>query len=473
MGQTKRVIKNIIGVTLSNLSTILAGVVVGFIIPKVMTVDGYGYYKTFTLYIAYAGFFSLGIMDGIVLDYGGYNYDELNQQQFRSIFKWYLLVHVIADMLFLIAAILNRGNESSFLLLMIALYITSFNIVGYYQQISQITQRFKEYSIARMTQSILKVAGGLLMLAIYYVTRKAIDYRLYVTLLTAIHATVAIGYVCIYKNITLGKALKLSKSRGLVFHLAKIGFPLLFSNLCGTLILTLDRQFVNILFTNAEYAVYAFAYNLLSLITVATSAMSTVIYPMMKRNKEDTLKDNYDFLLSFVLILSFLAMISYFPLCKFIEFFLPKYNTSLTIFRVIFPGLAVSASISVVMQNYYKTFGENLLFFKRSVKILVLSAIANAIAYLTFRTTISISVASIITLIVWYLYTEQYFVELYEYDRRKNFFYMIVMMMTFYLATVISNLIVSGAVYVVMFLTITILLYKSTLMKMKDNFLKK
>ena len=66
----------------------------------------------------------------------------------------------------------------------------------------------------------------------------------------------------------------------------KLGMPLLLANLCSTFLISLDRQFVSMLFTTEEYAVYAFAYSMLSLITVATSAVATVLYPVFKRMDE-------------------------------------------------------------------------------------------------------------------------------------------------------------------------------------------
>ena len=80
-------IKSIIEVFISNIFTVIAGIVVGFIIPKVLSVDGYGYYKTFTLYITYVGFFSLGIIDGIVLEFGGHDYELYDKGFFRSVFR--------------------------------------------------------------------------------------------------------------------------------------------------------------------------------------------------------------------------------------------------------------------------------------------------------------------------------------------------------------------------------------------------
>jgi len=456
-------LRNIVRVTISNLATIFAGIIVGLIIPKVMPVDGYGYYKTFTLYVSYAGFFSLGIIDGVVLEFGGYNYDELDQKKFRGIFKWYLLVHLISDAALIVVAVFNRNTEYGFLLIMIALYITFNNLVGYFQQISQITQRFKEYSVAKMIQSLLKVVGGLIIMAIYYLTKELVDYRIYVALMTFGFAAVSIGYFFIYKRIIFGESDTLASTRPTVFFLSKTGFPLMFANLCATLILTSDRQFVNILFPNTEYAVYAFAYNLLSLITVATSAISTVLYPVLKRTTEDTLKENYSNLISTMLIFVFGALISYFPLYAFIGWFLPKYADSLIIFRVIFPGLAISSAVTVVMHNYYKTLGDNLKYFKKSVLILAVSAAANGIAYLMFKTTVSISVASIVTMLIWYVYIEQYFVNDYKYSRWRNLLYLIVAMGIFYSVTIIDNWIISGLLYCVLYVCLTICVQKDAI----------
>ena len=457
-------LRNIVSVSISNLATIVAGIIVGFIIPKVMPVDGYGYYKTFTLYVSYAGFFSLGIIDGIVLKYGGYNYEDLEQTKLRSFFLWYLLIHFISDILLIILAVINRNNEYGFLLLMIAVYVTFSNIVGYFQQISQITQRFHEYSVAKMIQSLLKVLGGIIMVSLFWLTDNLVDYKIYVALMTFGFVMVSMGYIIIYKKIVFGKHDSLLSTRKEVVNLSQIGFPLMFANLCATLILTLDRQFVNVLFSNSEYAVYSFAYNLLSLITVATSAISTVLYPILKRTTPETLKKNYSDLISVMLAFVFLALVLYFPLCAFIRWFLPKYLDSLLIFRVIFPGLAISSAITVVMHNYYKTLGNNLKYFKKSLVILLISAVANGIAYIVFETTVAISIASIIVMIIWYLFREQYFVDYYHYSRKENFIYLLVMMVVFYGITSIHNWIISGLVYLLLYSIITVLCQRKVIL---------
>ncbi len=468
MSNKKNIFRSIIGVTTSNIATIIAGIIIGFIIPKVLPVEGFGYYKSFTLYVTYAGFFSIGIIDGIVLDYGGIDYSEYDKRFFRSVFRWYIIIHLIWALAIVTISILFKDRNYSFLIFMIAIYMFFANTVGYFQQISQITQRFKEYSKAKVIQSVMKITGGLVMVGLYFISTKLADYRIYIVLSTLGFVIVAIGYTIIYRDIVFGESNPLKETKSSIFHFSKIGFPLMFANLCGTLILTLDRQFVNLLFPNKEYAIYAFAYNLLSLITVATSAISTVLYPLLKRTTDDSLKKNYSILISIILSFVYGAIISYFPLCAFIRWFLPKYIDSLNIFRVIFPGLAISSAVTVVMHNYYKTLGRNIIYFKKSVIVLILSALANGVAYIAFKNTISISIASIITMIIWYLYIEQFFVTKYGYSRIKNMSYLLVMMIAFYVVTSIPNWILSGIIYIVAYSLITFLFQHSAIKSFKQ-----
>ena len=166
-------------------------------------------------------------------------------------------------------------------------------------------------------------------------------------------------------------------------------------------------------------------------------------------------------------IFVFGSLVVYFPLKVFISWFLPNYIGAINIFRIIFPGLAISSSITVIMHNYYKTLGKNNYYFKKSIVILIISAIANGIAYLVFKTTVSISIASIIVMIIWYLYVEHFFVKEYNYSRWRNFGYMMLTIFLFYLVTFIENPIISSLIYFILYLLLTIVMHKSSLKTVK------
>ena len=466
------VVKNIFGVAVSNVISIVGGIIVGLLLPKVLPVEDYGWYKTFTLYTAYIGFVSLGIIDGIVLKYGGKDYEEINRPLFRSFFSWYTLIHFVFCMLTIIGAMLIKDTNYKFILVSLGVYTIISNYSGYFQQISKITQRFREYTTRKIISSILKIfnVGALFIWAALGFPP---TYKVFLIVFITTELLVTAWYVFTYRDIAFGEKLSLSDTRKDIFQLGITGFPLLFANLCSSLILSLDRQFVSILFDTTTYAKYAFAYNMLSLVTVATSAVSTVLYPTLKRTTPETMKKNYGALVGIISIIVFGAIAAYYPLCLFVEWFLPQYNESLPIFRIVFPGLALSSSITVVMHNYYKAEGKNIIYFKKSILVLGISAAANAIAYYAFHTTVSISIASIITMVFWYVYVEWYFIRSYKYDGKKNLAYIGAMMVAFYVSSAITNYYFGFALYAAMFLGITWLLQKSTVVVDLKNMLKK
>jgi O-antigen/teichoic acid export membrane protein len=348
----------------------------------------------------------------------------LDKPLFRGYFKWSLLIYLFFAIVIAMVSVLFCNGEVKYILFSIAFFMIISNMTAYFQQISQITQRFREYSLRKILLSTFNVVIVLILYLIYK-RLGMIDYKLYMLSWIFMNLVLSVWYVFTYRDIVFGKGYSILSIGKDLLKLIQNGFPLLFANICATLILTLDRQFVNVLFDTKTYAIYAFAYNMLSLVTVATSAISTVLYPAMKRTDEKNLSDSYSLLLSVLLIFVFGAVSAYFPLSVFIKWYLPKYEESLVIFRIIFPGLAISSAITVVIHNYYKVFNASMEYFKKSVFVLVISGFANYFAYKVFKTTVSISIASIVTMIFWYLFAEQFFVIKYKCKRWNNFLYII------------------------------------------------
>ena len=95
MNRKKNIFYNILKVSLSNIFKLIAGILVGFLLPKLIGVTDYGYYKTFTLYASYVGLFHFGLADGIYLKFGDKNYEELNKKDFRYYSQFYFIVELI------------------------------------------------------------------------------------------------------------------------------------------------------------------------------------------------------------------------------------------------------------------------------------------------------------------------------------------------------------------------------------------
>ena len=338
---SKKTIGNITKVLVSNLLKLFAGILVGFLLPKIIGVTDYGYYKTFTLYATYVGLFHFGFIDGIYLKYGGKNIDELNKGTFRFYSVILFSLEIFISIILALVAFFALKGEMRFIFLCLAAFVFASNIITYYQTISQITNRFNEYSLRTIIQSLLIIVSIVSLWIVHKYSDSIESYRIYTCIYISIFVLLALWYVFTYRDLSFGKIEKHKLKEPV--NLIKLGFPLLIANLCSTIILAADRQFVNLFFDKDTYAVYAFAYNLLGLVTVALSAISTVIYPTLKRTKTEDLKSVYPKAETIILILSFACLILYFPLKVFIPWFLPKYNGSLEIFRIIFPGIFIFA----------------------------------------------------------------------------------------------------------------------------------
>lgn len=430
---TKKTITNILKVTISNVLKLLSGILIGFLLPKIIGVTDYGYYKTFTLYCTYTGLLSFGFVEGLLLIYGGKNYDELNKEQFRLYSRIYIgmqLLFAAVGSLISLAFI----NETRFIFLMTSMHLFSLNVAGYYQNISQMTSRFGELSIRNIILSILSSLSVVIVYIIYKFTNNSSHclYRLFVALYLSVHFVIAVWYVITYRELLVGKCDASKDNLKNVFKICKIGLPLLISNLVSTLILALDRQFVNVLFSTEVYAIYSFAYSMFSLFTTATTAISTVLYPSLKQKEGDDLFLVYNKLVAIMLAFVFIAISLYYPLCWFIGWFLSKYNSSIPIFRIIIPGLAINSAVTIIIHNFYKASKESFAFFIQSIIVLVVSFLANLVAYKCFGTTISISVASVIVVVFWYFLSQIYYWIKHKTPFIRNTIYMIVAAGAFY-----------------------------------------
>ena len=74
--------------------------------PKFLSVDTYAIIKTYTLYVGYAGFLSLGYADGMYLKYGGKDINELDLVDLSTNYKSYTLFELIVCFICLIIALM-------------------------------------------------------------------------------------------------------------------------------------------------------------------------------------------------------------------------------------------------------------------------------------------------------------------------------------------------------------------------------
>lgn len=456
----KKTVKNIISVTLSNILKLISSILIGFVIPKILGVTDYGYYKIFILYMTYVGLFHFGFIDGIYLKFGGVEYDKLDKLSFRYYFRFLLQLEcVIAILGFAITLIFVEG-EKKFIFLMLFINLISVNTVTFFQFVSQITSRFKEYS-SRII--ILSFANILIVCLLYFFSLES--YKIYIILIVLMNFILLFWYIYSYRDIVFGARTKFIEEKNEIYHFFKNGGILLLANLSTTLVLTVNKQIVEIFFSVDDFAIYSFAYSMLAIITVVVTAVSVVLYPTFKRIELQKLISKYSDLNRIIIFIVMIGLIGYFPLEYLIPRFLPEYTDSIIIFRIALPGLFFSSTISAIKHNYFKVLNKNNFYFYISFLVILLNIVIILCSYSYSRSMISIAISSIFGLVLWYIVFEVYMIRKYRVSWILNATLLSITIGVFYVLSSFENSIYSMCLYSLFVVLTVFLSYRKSIVK--------
>lgn len=457
-------IKDIFKVLSSNLMIVISGIISGFILPKILGVTDYGYYKIFNLYITYVVFFDLGISNGLYLKYGGYYLSDLPLKKFREFFSLFLKFQILSAVVIISTSILFFDGDYKFIFPMVAIYMVFNNIATYFEKVSIMTGDFDAAVRRNILKSILTFFIILILSLVVKILPNINKYQLYTILFVSLYALLAIQYSITYKQLIIGDRSDFKSVSKEIIVLIKTGFILLMADMIASLILTLDRQFVSMLFDIDTYSLYSFAYSMLRIVVIAVSAVASVLYPSLKRMSKEKMIKSYDYSLSIIEIISFACLLAYYPLCEIVRIFLPNYVDSLDVFRILFPSISINSIISMIMVNHYKVLGYQKKYFLITIEILILAFVSNIVAYGVSKDPIGFAIASVITMMIWYIISDVKLRKIYNAKSYKQLVYVVVNMVIFYTSSwIITNNYFAFFINLIIFAIVSIVIYKNEL----------
>lgn len=454
----KSTLKKIGYVTFSNVIKLVSSILIGFIIPNILGVTNYGYYKVFTLYLTYIGLFHFGFIDGIYLKFGGVDYKDLNRQKFRSYFRFLLLFELVISLVGIVLVQVLMNSDRAFIFTLLLINLIAINLTTYFQFISQITSRFKEYS-SRLI--ILSFTNIIIVAIMYYFGLSS--YRFYSGLIVFVNFLLLFWYIYTYRQIVFGNSESFKDSKTDVINYFKIGIPLLVANLASTFVMTVDKQIVELLFPVEEFGMYSFAYSMLAMVTVVVSAVGIVLYPTLKKVSIESIPNYYTKLMRIIIVVVLFGLWGYFPLLWIVPQFLPNYVGSLIIFRIALPGLLFTSTITAIKHNIFKITNKNGHFFWISFIAILINIALNLGAYYLYGTKEAIAITSIIGLALWYVSTEMYIVRNHQVKWTVNGLLILMGMFLFYMLSEIENYILAALIYATIMVILTGIMYKKEL----------
>jgi O-antigen/teichoic acid export membrane protein len=327
--------------------TLLAGlfnVALVFVVPKLVSVEDYGYWRMFGLYAGYVGFVHFGFADGALLRWAGRPMEEFHHE-IRPAMKYLFWQHVVVlAPLCAIAAVALRG-PLQFVGIAVALYAVIFNEVTLLQFGLQSAKIFRPVAVSTVAAPALFLAFVLLWHA-----KWQSDYR-EVTGLYATGWLIALVFLLAWTKPWSGE-----RGGAGVTALAKdcvqSGWPIVMANTGVMLIVFADRLAVSWAATIQNFAQYSLAASAMAVPITAIQASGKVFFSHLAGVTPEGRKRIYGISSRTLLVAWAILLPYYFGLGVFIRHFLPKYIPSLTYARILLLGIPFLAVIQILQMSY-------------------------------------------------------------------------------------------------------------------------
>jgi O-antigen/teichoic acid export membrane protein len=381
-----------LGVLLSNAINLIFNLLTNFLLPKYLSVGSYAAIKTFQLYTTYVGIFALGYADGMYLRYGGKQFEKINHEELKSCLKSFRLM-MLAESIIIIPLTLLYQDK---VIIGFALTIFTMNMTSFYKNLYQAVGEFKKYGRILNWTTIATFAVNMSLLFII----KTDNYFIYLIFYALVDAIIwfwlEINFYHFIKSNTPS-----SFSLRLIVEDIKNGFLLMIGNFSNILLSSMDRWFVKVMMTSAQFAYYSFAVSMEGFLNVAITPITTTLYNYFCNNTEES---SVIKIRRYVMIFGTLIAAAAFPAKFIIEVYLTNYNGSSNVLFILFGTQMIYVIIKGIYVNLYKATKQQNKYFIRLVLILAIGALLNYIFVKIYPYKEAFAFGTLVSAFIWLLF---------------------------------------------------------------------
>lgn len=376
-----RIFKKIGVALLANIINAVATFVISFIVPRMVTVEEYGYFQVYFFYVTYVGFFHFGLCDGILLKEGGRKYSDLNYKSYSA--QFYLMVlmdGIIAALISCVAAMYPLSEEYRYVYILASLNIVVLCAQAFLLYILQATSRIKEYSTITISYRLFSVVCYLIM----YILGVANVYALVMIDFLGKLLSVLIGlYWC--KEITAARPRVNKVVLCELKENVQIGSQILFANVSSILTSGIVKMGIQFRWSIETYAKVSLAITLTNVFMTVVNAVSLVLYPTLRNQPEERLKSLYPSLRNILFYPVCLCLAFYYPMQKLICWWLPQYSESMGYLALLFPLCIFITKSSMLVITYLKVLREEKAILRSNIVGILFAVVTTIVSVVVFE----------------------------------------------------------------------------------------
>lgn len=385
--------KGIFYIVLIHAISFFATLMIVLVLPKLFSVDDYGYWQVYTLYTGYVGLTHFGFMDGLYLKLLGKNYDELDLKILRSHFITEIIFQTLISVLLCIYIFLTFKSERLIVFLFVALSIPIINLRTYFQYILQATGKIKQYSLLQIFDRLSLV----IFILVLYLFNKTYLSLVIGDFISKMFLLIISMFFC--KDIVMFNG-KYNFYKYDFNDTISAGIKIMIANLCGSLLIGTSKFFVDGSFSIEIFSQYSLALTFSSMFVSIFASVGIVLMPYVKNKDYDTNKKIYLTLHIFTSVVILFVMIFYYPMYLLLVKWLPNYEMSFKLMSILLPVLYLECQFNFVDSTYMKTYRLEKKLMFNYIFSTVFNIVITFVSLILFRNVFIISVILLISFIM-------------------------------------------------------------------------
>ena len=441
--ENKKMKKDIMRIFMSNIMKMGVTFVTAFIIPMILSVDDYGYYKLYTFYASYIGLSHFGFCDGIYLRYGGKNLECIDKTEIHKESSTLLTYELFVSFVIVIAGIVKKD----LIIICLGIVVVPHILFTYFSYIYQATGNFSAYTSIINFSTICNLAFNFILVLL-----KVSDYKAY------IYSNLS------YQIVALVFAGVLFAKQGLIHYTGfsldifteniKLGILLLVGNFAYTLFIGIDKWFIKFTMNITDFSFYSFASQMLTVINMFVTPISLTLYSNISRKKNIKFEIKVKRLLVVFLMLIPIAI---YAIIFIITTFITQYTKAIDIISMLLITQIFLSINMVVFVNLYKAYREQKQYFFRLLGALGSALCLDLIVSLIEPNTVFYALATLFSCFIWLGLNLSHYK--YMKPSKQEIIYIVSLLLIFEISSIIiSNIFINVLIYLSCYIILTKLL---------------
>lgn len=429
----KQIANNISLSLFAQIISLVVSFILGLVVPRFIDEYQYAYWHTYLLYVSYVGILHFGLLDGVILRYSQYDYDELDKRRVRSQFVVLLVINGIASFILILFGN-NSGNLSKIITFLVACGILTKNIFTYNSYFFQITNRIYNYAFIVILQRL--VYGVFVVLLIFFNQQNFIWYC--IADLTGDCAGIFLSLFH-NKDLHFGSLLPFKETIQEAWLNISSGIMLMFANWSSMLLVNGAKMIIEWKWGSLVFGKSSFAFSVSNLILAFVTAISVVLFPSLKRMKTEVLSSFYKKLRDMMIPILFWGLLLYYPECWILEKWLPKYSDSLVYLGLLSPMVVYASIVSLLTNNYLKAYRQERLLLIINVLFVILASFLYGICAYWLKSFTAMLLAVVFIIMLRTIISEYSVMKLIHIEFKTEFIFEFIMTCAFLVSTQCFN----------------------------------